>query len=384
MSDKKKYIHRMIPCGSFDIERIESWLQDMAAEGLHQAYRKRVGCFEKGEAKIVRYRVQPKKTTYDDDIPDKSTRELFAKYGWDYVTEMGSFHVYRSEDPGARELNTEPGIQAQAFKRVTQGILLSNILHILIIIDSVIRLGQEPVRYMVTFGVGYTLGLGLLLVISIMEYWTRYWRMAQLHRKLRKHQELDHNKPWRKSAIFHRIGSVAMAAMYVLWLVMALTQCTVAWSSKQPLEEFEGDPPFVTIQDLYPQGTYELQSIGGYESEFELTGTDAAPVVIDWFENASVTMPDGEVHVGLLVVDYYETAAPWIARALAEEFHRVGLKEKYSKPMDAPQVELDYSAAYSDLGRPVVILCHGKTVIVAKLDADMMDLWIEKAAQRLK
>lgn len=384
MEEKKKYVRKMIPCGSFDIERIESWLQDMAAEGLHQAYRKGVGCFERGESKIVRYRVQPKKSTYDDDIPDKSTRELFAEYGWDFVTELGSFHVYRAEDPNARELNTEPGIQAQAFKRVTRGILLSNILHILIIIDSVIRLGQEPVRYMVTFGVGYALGLGLLLAISIMEYWTRYWRMAQLHRKLRKHQELDHNKPWRKGALWHRLGTVAIWVFLVLWLVMALTQCTAAFMTQKPLEEFEGDPPFATIQDLYPEGAYELQSIGGYESEFEMTGTGAAPVVINWFEYASVTTPDGEVHAGLLVVDYYETAAPWIARALAEEFHRVGLKEKYSKPMDAPQVELDYVAAYSDAGGPVVILCHGNTVIVAKLDADMMDLWIEKAVQRLK
>lgn len=384
MSEKKKYIRRMLPCGGFDIERIESWLQDMAAEGLHQAYRKRVGCFERGEPKTVRYRVQPKKTTYDDDIPDKSTRELFAEYGWDFVTEMGSFHVYRSEDPDARELNTEPGIQAQAFKRLVWGRLGLCLFYSLIYLDNLVRTAREPMRHMVTFGVLNLVSFIVVMLFSVGVLVADVCWMWVLYRKLKKHQELEHNKPWRKGALWHRLGIVAIYVLLVLYIVVGMTQCTAELLGPKPLEEFEGDPPFVTIQDLYPEGAYELQRIGGYESKFELTGTGAAPVVIDWFENASVTTPDGEVHVGLLVVDYYETAAPWIARALAEEFHRVGLKEKYSKPMDAPQVELDYVAAYSDSGRPVAILCHGNTVIVAKLDADMMDLWIEKAAQRLK
>lgn len=384
MEEKKKYVWKMIPCGSFDIERIESWLQDMAAEGLHQAYRKGVGCFERGEPKIVRYRVQPKKSTYDDDIPDKSTRELFAEYGWDFVTELGSFHVYRSEDPGARELNTEPGIQAQAFKRLVWGRLGLCLVYFLLYLNDLVRTAREPMRYMVTFGVLYLVRFTVLILFCVGVLVVNVAWMWALYRKLKKHQELDHNKPWRKGALWHRLGEVAIWVFLVMYVVVGMTQCTATFMAQKPLEEFEGDPPFATIQDLYPEGVYELQSIGGYESEFEMTGTGAAPVVINWFEYASVTTPDGEVHAGLLVVDYYETAAPWIARALAEEFHRVGLKEKYSKPMDAPQVELDYVAAYSDAGGPVVILCHGNTVIVAKLDADMMDLWIEKAVQRLK
>lgn len=384
MKEKKKYIRRMIPCGSFDIERIESWLQDMAAEGLHQAYRKRVGCFERGEPKAVRYRVQPKKARYDDDIPDKSTRELFAEYGWDYVTELGEFYVYRSEDPNARELNTEPGIQAQAFKRLAWSSLGFNFLHYLIIFHGLNRLGSEPVRWLVTMGVVYTVGFTALMLTSIWDYVVRAVRIWSLYWKLKKHQELDHNKPWRKGAFWYRLGTVAEWALLVLWLVMALSQCTAAWTLQKPLEEFEGDPPFVTVQDLCPEGQYHQGSIWDGQNEFGMTGTLAAPVVIDWYEYASVQTPEGEKYGGFLIVDYYETAAPWIARALAEEFLRVGLKERYSEPAETPDVDLDYAAAYKSLTGKVFILCQGNTVIVAKPDETMADIYLELAVERLK
>ena len=99
---KQKCVRKMLPCGRFDIERIESWLTDMAAQGLYQIPRERVGNFEKGEAKTVRYRVQPKQSVADSDLPDQSIRELCAEYGWEFVTEMGEFYIcllYTSPSP---------------------------------------------------------------------------------------------------------------------------------------------------------------------------------------------------------------------------------------------------------------------------------------------
>ena len=60
----EKYVHRTCPCYKWDVEGIQTWLEDMAAKGLHlepDGGLFGIFSFLKGEPKQVRYRLTPVK-----------------------------------------------------------------------------------------------------------------------------------------------------------------------------------------------------------------------------------------------------------------------------------------------------------------------------------
>ena len=44
--------------------------------------------------------------------PSEESRCLYAAYGWEYVAKRGPFYIYRTRDPAAREVDTDPHTQA--------------------------------------------------------------------------------------------------------------------------------------------------------------------------------------------------------------------------------------------------------------------------------
>lgn len=80
-----------------------------------------------------------------------------------------------------------------------------------------------------------------------------------------------------------------------------------------PARDVYGQPPFATIADLAPGGTYKLDDFG-LSNTVEIRSDWLAPTVIHWAEIATVALPDGKTVSGGLYVDYYETVSSW-ARA---------------------------------------------------------------------
>ena len=63
--------------------------------------------------------------------PDEAQVELCAQYRWEYVARHGQFYIYRSADPSARELNTDPKVQALALNAVKKR-LVSDLISLLV------------------------------------------------------------------------------------------------------------------------------------------------------------------------------------------------------------------------------------------------------------
>ena len=60
--EEKKTYYRLVPCPSYDVEGIESWLEDLAEEGLfltNDGFFCGFGFFHKEEPKKVKYRFTP-------------------------------------------------------------------------------------------------------------------------------------------------------------------------------------------------------------------------------------------------------------------------------------------------------------------------------------
>ena len=109
---KKRRAYRLPPCPAYDVEGTESWLSDMAREGLHLApdgFLLGFAAFERGAPAQVRYRLaaslrQPGLLDDNGGGPDPEAVELGREMGWEYVARRGDFYLYRTARPGAREL----------------------------------------------------------------------------------------------------------------------------------------------------------------------------------------------------------------------------------------------------------------------------------------
>lgn len=373
MKEKKK-IRRFAPCSQLDIERLESWLTDMAAQGWHL---KDTGglwsmwfVFEHGESRSVRYRLEPGKGAFDDDRPGYMEQEFFKDMGWEAVTSYGQFFIFRAVSPDAPELNTDPAIQLMAMKKMWRKTVIWNLIYLAWIPLMVLWWPRpaEPYRFLVTFGFTVAAFVVLFFCYCIVELVVQIVQVNSIVKKLKSGEQLDHSKPWRKGAWYHRLGYLSIILFYVTYLVSMLTQCTNAMAYVgSSLDQYEGDPPFVTIQDLSPEGEYTPQNIMGAYNDYTKYASDCAPFNVEWSEYAEVVTPEGEVYSGTLIIHYHETAAEWIARGLAEEYLRVALEESYHHEMEPPELDVDFIGAYTLGGSPTLVLQKGDVVITASI-----------------
>ena len=113
----KKAVWKMLPVESFDMRGLEEWLSAMAAQGLHLA---KIGGsfarFQPGPPQAgARYALD---ITGPTDI-ERDRNEAYAQAGWDYVTTLrGLYYVYRTLDPDAPALHTDPVTQSFTFDRL--------------------------------------------------------------------------------------------------------------------------------------------------------------------------------------------------------------------------------------------------------------------------
>lgn len=105
-----KTLWQPIPCPLSDIEGLESWLGDMAAQGLVPVtIGQNFARFRCSQPKAVRYRLnaKPAPETFLESAPgtpDGEERALAQECGWYYVTAVGDFFLYACEDSDAPEL----------------------------------------------------------------------------------------------------------------------------------------------------------------------------------------------------------------------------------------------------------------------------------------
>lgn len=100
MEKKTKYV----PFGVFDYEYMESWLEDMAAQGFRLVSMSLCfATFVKTEAQNLRYRIipQPAGKTGDEETG------FYEAHGWDFVAASRGLSVFCSSDPDAEELFTD-------------------------------------------------------------------------------------------------------------------------------------------------------------------------------------------------------------------------------------------------------------------------------------
>lgn len=114
----KNYIRRFIPVDSLDIAAMESWLADMAEDGLFLvSFGTYFAHFESRPPQKAAYRLEPASSLYL--TPDEKKLEILDEFGWEYVASVDKyFHVFRAKTEDAPEIHTDSAVQAEAYEKL--------------------------------------------------------------------------------------------------------------------------------------------------------------------------------------------------------------------------------------------------------------------------
>ncbi|MGE4353861.1 MAG: DUF2812 domain-containing protein [Oscillospiraceae bacterium] len=368
-----KQAYRFPPCPAYDIEGTESWLADMAAKGLTlsaDGFFAGFAIFDQTEPHHARYRLEalPKAVTWlsaNGGAPDDEAKELVAAYGWKYITTRGQFYIYCAEAPDSRELNTDPKVQALALDMVRKRERTSMIISLVwLLIYPVILLHGRLLLAAFALGTGFMLAT-LLLVLwatlsgSIM----RAFHFRKLRKQLVSGNGINHKKNWQKKSRFFHISTLLFLLFVLMWTgaLLHIWRDNVMAVNEQALTNYAGELPFATIADLAPEGTFRLNDLK-YSNTVTVSSDWLAPTIITLHENATVTLPDGRYVQGGLYIDYYETAAPWLAREAAREYWVTDKHASYYEALQLPDLGVDCALAYNAT-LPTLILQEGNRVM---------------------
>lgn len=398
-----KYRHRYPPCPAYDVGCMEAWLEQMAREGLHldgaSGFFAGMATFTQGQPAAVKYRLEAvtkSATLFDDaDAPADEAVEMAEEMGWEYVCRLRNFDIYRTDDPLAPELNTDPQLQAQGLKAVEKRMRgeAGTALFWWILYPLLRTLG--PVLTATHLGGLLTLwGWGLLIGQLFLSLWRLLFLIRMRKRLLRgeaPRRPKDLQKAGRRYRLLHFAHVAAAVALVLIVLVRGLNGTLDYGEIRQPLAAFPGDAPFPTIADLTPENAVYKEEYFDFdedENTFALWRTLPVERAVIWEENAKLTFADGESFTGGLYVEYYEAKNEWIATRLAKTLYARDRASWNVEPIDLPELGLDFARG-TDRVFNTVILRQGNKVLRGyfyntALRAIPWEDWLHATANALK
>ena len=383
------YVSRFPPCPIYDVEGIESWLEDLAKQGLILT-KGGLFCgfaeFERDEPKPMRYRLQPwpkKRKLTDDSGPTAEAVELAEEYGWTYLCDMGEYAVFACEDPNARELDTDPQVQAENFRHAykrKRNAMISTTVFLLLLLGLICWLG--PVSYELSKPVWYIAMTDLVWLVYPFVAFHEMKHLRKLKEKLSLGETLSRKKDWKKDRYLHWLSAALSILLYFALLTGTFVENFVEWEDSywQPVAEYEGDLPFPTMEDLAGGGTHNAYNWSvDHNNEVAIRSTLTAKTQMTFEQFGSITNNGETLLDGSLWIEYYDMRTEWLAKELFREIRfkdslNIGRYIRY-EDLEDPDLSVDQVDAYAD-HYPILLLRQGTQVLKVRMSQHNQDCYI--------
>lgn len=376
MVEKKdtKSVHRIIPCPDYDVTGVESWLSYMAEQGYilrDGGVFRGIAAFDRCEPEKVRYRLQPAQkgfVIYDNDGPSDDEVELNGAFGWKYVAKYGVFHIYRADDIDAREMDTDPEVQAMAMNSLHRSQRFNIIwMSIWIIVYLALVFTSQLFLSMVNRGSLISISLVLCVVIFIVTDLVKAVSLYRLRKKILDGEDLGSGTNWKKGARIYTvkvvIGVIAYVAMTVLGCMFILSDG--ADINQMSISEYQGEVPFRTITDLALCDDIEkVDNVDDDENTISEWSDILWPENYKIYEYGDIVYTDGNTYYGGLVITYHEAKNEWLADKLYQAYMQRAKHQPDYEKIDVKIAGLDDVDAYWD-GSESVIMRKDEKLIVA-------------------
>ena len=368
-------VYRLVPCPCYEVEACESWLTDMAAQGLFvEKLGRTLARFRRGLPQTVRYRLTAArlKGSWLDFVPSEplsTEKALYAEYGWEFICSQQEFFLYACRDPQAPELHTDPAVQALSLKMARKSawwaLIGGNaVLVIQFALNGHGRLARLFVEMPLLSLCMYLYLFGVLFLAARDLY-----HILRLSRRLRRGYAPDHRKNWHPTAWVNRISRGITVCAFFLGILLAFWMF-VQFSSRQPIKNYQGPLPFATLQDL-TDGTL-VQDEDEYNT-LERRHSLLAPTILEYSESGVILQGEEAPWAPSLSVQYYDTCSPWLAQLLVNDLHQQrSILAKEPQPL--PDLAgMDAAYAYSGkegVFRQLILVQGSRVLSVLWVDPD--------------
>ena len=370
---EERLIHRICPCFANNIEGMQSWLEDLATEGLFLEPEGRtltVFSFRRGAPQKVRYRMEAVESRgfwSASDGPDPDMRETFAQMGWEYLVYFGSFHIYRCSDPLAPELNTDPAVQAatlQSLKKQQRGSTAYAVLYPLVYTFLTNRT-MSPFRLAVTAGPWLMVSIVGFFLWAFLSSLCTCIRLGRYQRRLKAGEPLTVRKDWKKSSHTAKWLRLLPGTL-VLIMLLSLGSLLLKTAERQPLDAAPEELPFVTLEEIFPEAEIDRMGTSMDYNTF-MTYDNALSSNYEWNEAGDVKLEDG-VYYCLVRMDFHDSAAPWLAKHTARDYYRYEQRRYNSKRFEdeiSPDTAFDTLYVFRSYGILHIVGQEGKQIFRA-------------------
>ena len=326
-----------------DVSRMgemESWLTDMAAQGLHLVklgWGTIFATFKKGEPADIHYRID---IDFHPDAPKKDKIALYEESGWEFVCKMGSWQqIYRSpEARNAPELHTDPAELAHSVaalqKRVQVYYTLSVVCFMLALCSQItsLFLPRTPVLHFIE-NASTNYFTNFVLFVWIMGYLVTSARGAKgLIRQLQEGRPINHRANWRRNGWV--ASYVVIMALGVVGIALPIG--SLAGRGRELLPAVTEDVRILRLADIetdtgyIPRASEALENDVVLENRLQTKWSPLASVIIETDEQGKVPGRNwaeyDTVYAPSLTFKYYKLTLPFLGAALLDEL-AVNLRE---------------------------------------------------------
>lgn len=371
---------RLVPCSIYDYEIMETWLEELALQGL---VLENISCgiakFRKQEPQEIRYRltvIPVERMDVYEWIPGKSELiNLCEAAGWKYICQRGHFGIFMTADETVEELHTEPELQHMDFKGYVKwsdlfwrGLLVLSFCFLMwksFFKDGFLSMWAQA---------GSVLFFSLLGIMAANLYLVmRQWICPLiLYRKLKQEGITHERKPWRGHAAGYRFVMVGLILLYTIGFGNAFYALVTdeydqkEWS-RVSLEEYQETLQIATMDkvmhSMFPDAVKQSAEWSGRVLN-EKRFLTPATCIID--EEGVYRITDGTRIEYSLLIEYYETPHPWLAQQMAKEKYKCDQRLKWYHPVDTPELGLDYAVAYRAI-MPTLLLVEDNKYVKIQL-----------------
>lgn len=364
---KQKRIYRLAPCPSYDVQGIENWLSQMAQEGWmleEDGILLGVFSFVKNTPQKMRYRLNADQQTPsiwadNSGMPDPEEVEIHKAYNWEYIDRYGDFFIYRSASAQARELHTDPELQAMTLnavkKRKRSAFLRSCFFIFLYPILLMFPKRISVIHFVLECGTWLALSCMLMILLIIAGQLKELVVLSRYQKNLLCKEKVETEKHGKNKAVLHYAAITAETVFMIAVIAAGVHKWyrSAMGEDQIRLRDYNADVPFATLTDFAGEDvqdyhfTMEEMEVRGYGvNTVEIKEDPLAPVMIEWHEHADITRKDGSVLKGWYEIRYYEMQNEWLAERLVNGIYKEDSRKKNFEEKTAPILSAQDVHAY--------------------------------------
>ena len=258
-----------------DIARTETWLEDMAAQGLFFHDFSGWSILAPGPLWVVlfqvdvpkprrRYRLCPARP--QEAEPTQETLELYAQSGWQFLRYWGtscvSYYLFYSDDPAAPEPYTDPDSLYEALRPPKKDVLNDLLLGVVLYTSAVILSATQILDRQLSFLPNWILAAAAALLIalwliSLLLNGTDWLTVLALRQEIRRRDTVRPAPPpalFAARCLFSSLLSLLQTGLLAVALALIFTLFRI--NSDLPLEQFAPDFDLLTLSEMEGDGSW--------------------------------------------------------------------------------------------------------------------------------